>query len=123
MTRFPATNRSRLIQSAPHCETAGIDAGDLDIPSELGELYPDIPHAEDWEKARRLCSFLPEDTLAQLCDTIGLIGTPEYCVQQLRTAEANGINHLYLMTSESYQFPERELQAFQLSIFPAMQRD
>jgi hypothetical protein len=58
-----------------------------------------------------------------MCDAIGLVGTPEYCARQLRTAEANGINHLYLMTSESYQFPERELQAFQQSIFPAMQRD
>ena len=115
----------RLVEKshAPYLQAAGIDAGNLDIPQELSELYPDIPHAEDWEKARRLCSFLPEDTLAQMCDAIGLVGTPEYCAKQLRTAEANGINHLYLMTSESYQFPERELQAFQRSIFPAMQRD
>ena len=115
----------RLVEKshAPYLQAAGIDAGDLDIPPELGELYPDIPHAEDWEKARRLCSFLPKDTLAQMCDAIGLVGTPEYCAQQLRAAEANGIDHLYLMTSESYRFPERELQAFQRSIFPAIQRD
>ncbi len=112
----------RLVEKShtPYLQAAGIDAGDLDSPLELSELYPDIPHAEDWEKARRLCSFLPDDMLAQMCDAIGLVGTPEYCAQQLRTAEANGINHLYLMTSESYQFPERELQAFQHTIFPAM---
>jgi len=115
----------RLVEKshAPYLQAAGIDAGDLEIPPELSELYPDIPHAEDWEKARKLCSFLPEDTLAQMCDVIGLVGTPGYCAQQLQTAEANGINHLYLMTSESYQFPERELQAFKHTIFPAMQRD
>ena len=114
----------RLVEKthAPYLQAAGIEAGDLDIPPELSELYPDIPHAEDWEKARRLCSFLPDEILAQMCDAMGLIGTPEYCTQQLRRAEAQGIDHLYLMTGESYQFPERELQAFQQTIFPAMRR-
>ena len=112
----------RLVEKshAPYLQAAGIAAEGLDIPPELSELYPDIPHAEDWEKARRLCSFLPDDILAQMCEAIGLVGTPEYCAQQLQKAEANGIKHLYLMTSESYQFPERELQAFQHTIFPAL---
>ncbi len=114
----------RLVEKshAPYLQVAGIDARGLEIPPELSELYPDIPHAEDWEKARRLCSFLPDEILAQMCDAIGLVGTPEYCAQQLQQAEANGIKHLYLMTSESYQFPERELQAFQHTIFPAIRR-
>ena len=114
----------RLVEKshAPYLQAAGIDARGLEIPPELSELYPDIPHAEDWEKARRLCSFLPDEILAQMCDAIGLVGTPAYCAQQLLQAEANGIKHLYLMTSESYQFPERELQAFQYTIFPAIRR-
>ncbi len=114
----------RLVEKshAPYLQVAGIDARGLEIPPELSELYPDIPHAEDWEKARRLCSFLPDEILAQMCDAIGLVGTPEYCAQQLQQAEANGIKHLYLMTGESYQFPERELQAFQHTIFPAIRR-
>ncbi len=114
----------RLVEKshAPYLQVAGIDATGLEIPPELSELYPDIPHAEDWEKARRLCSFLPDEILAQMCDAIGLVGTPAYCAQQLQQAEANGIKHLYLMTGESYQFPERELQAFQHTIFPAIRR-
>ncbi len=114
----------RLVEKshAPYLQVAGIDARGLEIPPELSELYPDIPHAEDWEKARRLCSFLPDEILAQMCDAIGLVGTPEYCAQQLQKTEANGIKHLYLMTGESYQFPERELQAFQHTIFPAIRR-
>ena len=114
----------RLVEKshAPYLQAACIDARGLEIPPELSELYPDIPHAEDWEKARRLCSFLPDEILAQMCDAIGLVGTPAYCAQQLLQAEANGIKHLYLMTSESYQFPERELQAFQYTIFPAIRR-
>ncbi len=112
----------RLIEASyePYLRAAGIDPGELDIPQGLKELYPDIPHAEDWEEARRLCAFLPDDLLAQMCDTIGLIGTPEYCAQRLREAEASGIERLYLMTSETYQFPHRELRAFQDTIFPSL---
>ena len=104
----------------PYLRAAGIDPGELDIPQGLRELYPDIPHAEDWEEARRLCAFLPDDLLAQTCDNIGLIGTPEYCAERLREAEASGIERLYLMTSETYQFPHRELRAFQDTIFPSL---
>ena len=114
----------RLVEKshAPYLKAAGIEADDLEIPAGLSELYPDIPHAEDWERAKELCAFLPQETLAQMCDAIGLIGTPEYCTQQLRQAEANGINHLYLMTGETYQFPQRELQAFRDTIFPSLAR-
>jgi 5,10-methylenetetrahydromethanopterin reductase len=113
----------RLVEKThgPYLQAAGIDATDLEIPvKELSELYPDIPHAEDWERAKQLCAFLPQDILAEMCDAIGLIGTPEYCAQRIRQAEADGISHLYLMTSESYQFPHRELVAFRDKIFPML---
>ena len=114
----------RLVEKShtPYLEAAGIEAGDLEIPAGLNDLYPDIPHAEDWERAKELCAFLPQKTLAQMCDAIGLIGTPEYCAQQLRRTEANGINHVYLMTNETYEFPQRELQAFRETIFPTLVR-
>ena len=115
----------RLMEKShlPYLQAAGIEADDLEIPvAELNELYPDIPHAEDWEKAKELCAFLPDGLLAQMCDTIGLIGTPDYCAQQVKKAQANGIDHLYLMTGESYDFPHRELRAFQETIFPALGR-
>jgi 5,10-methylenetetrahydromethanopterin reductase len=114
----------RLVERshAPYLEAAGIDTEGLEIPAGLSDLYPDIPHAEDWERAKELCAFLPKETLAKMCDAIGLIGTPEYCAQQLRQAEANGINHVYLMTNETYEFPQRELEAFRDTIFPILGR-
>ena len=99
---------------------SGVEPGELDIPKELWELYPDVPHAEDWQRAKKLCAFLPDDILAHICDTIGLIGTPEHCAQRIAQAEAAGIDHLYLMTGETYEFPHRELRAFQDEIFPAL---
>ena len=112
----------RLIESshAPYLRAAGLDPAGLEIPQGLHDLYPDVPHAEDWQEARRLCAFMPDDLLAQLADAIGLVGTPEHCIRQLRQAEANGIKHIYLMTSESYQFPSAEMAAFRDTIFPAL---
>ncbi len=112
----------RLMEKSHHrwLQAAGFDPAGMDIPGELWELYPDVPHAEDWEKARRLCGFLSDEMLARMCDTIGLIGTPEHCAERLRVAEANGLNHLYLMTSDTYQLAHRELKAFEDTIFPAL---
>ena len=114
----------RLVEKShfPYLRAAGINPDDLEVPAGLDELYPDIPHAEDWERAKELCSFLPKETLAQMCDAIGVIGTPEYCAQRLQKAQADGIDHLYLMTSETYQFPQRELTAFKDTIFPTLAR-
>ena len=43
---------------------AGVDLPHLKVPPELEGLYPDIPHAENWEEARRLTSFLSDDLVA-----------------------------------------------------------
>ena len=101
-------------------KAAGISVEGLDIPKELWELYPDVPHAEDWEKAKRLCAFLSDELLAQICDFMGLIGTPEYCARRLRDLEASGLDHLYLMTGATYEFAHQELRAFKETIFPAL---
>jgi 5,10-methylenetetrahydromethanopterin reductase len=98
----------------------GLDLKGLELPKELWDLYPDVIHAEDWEKAKKLCAFLPDDLLAQICDSIGFIGTPEHCAERLREAETAGLDHLYLRTSDTYKFAHRELQAFRDTIFPAL---
>ena len=103
-------------------KAAGMDFSEFELPRGLWDLYPDVPHAEDWEKARELCAFLPEDALAQICDSMGLIGTPEYCAERIKAAEKAGMEHLYLMTDQSYEFPTGELEAFRDKIFPALGR-
>ncbi|MEC8909904.1 MAG: hypothetical protein VYC44_02845, partial [Chloroflexota bacterium] len=57
---------------------------------------------------------------AQLCDTMGLIGSPEYCTERIKQAEAAGMEHLYLMTDQTYEFAKGELAAFRDKIFPAL---
>lgn len=115
---------SRLMEPTfhPWLEAAGIDHRQFELPRGLWELYPDVPHAEDWEKAQELCSFLPDDVLAEICDMMGLIGTPEYCAQRIRQAEKDGLDHLYLMTDQTYEFATGELAAFRDEIFPALRQ-
>lgn len=103
-------------------KASGLDFSDMELPRGLWDLYPDVPHAEDWDKARELCSFLPEDALAQICDTMGLIGSPEYCAERIKRAEKAGLEHLYLMTDQTYEFATGELAAFKDHIFPALGR-
>ena len=103
-------------------KAAGLDFDDFELPRGLWELYPDVPHAEDWKKAQELCAFLPDEALAQICDTMGLIGTPEYCAERIQMAEQAGLTHLYLMTGATYEFATAELEAFNDKIFPTLGR-
>ena len=99
---------------------AGLDVPDIELPPELLRLYPDIPHAENWEEARRLTSFLSDEMVAQICEVIGLFGPPEYCSHRLAELEDYGVQRLFLQTTESYAFPEGTLQAFRDEILPRL---
>jgi len=99
---------------------AGLEIPDIELPPELKRLYPDIPHAENWEEARRLTSFLSDKMVAEICDVIGLFGTPEYFARKLAELERHGLRRLFLQTTESYAFPEGTLQAFRDEIFPRL---
>lgn len=102
---------------------AGLEIPDLELPPELQRLYPDIPHAENWEEARRLTSFLSDQMVAQICDVIGLFGTPEYLVRRLAELEEHGVHRLLAQTLESYALPEGALQSFSKDIFPRMKAE
>jgi 5,10-methylenetetrahydromethanopterin reductase len=96
---------------------AGVDLPDLEVPPELQALYPDIPHAENWEEARRLTSFLSDDLVAEICDVIALVGGPDRLAARLRDLEGQGVDKLFLSTMESYAHPESTLRAFADGVF------
>ena len=53
---------------------------------------------------------------------MGLIGSPEYCADRIKQAEKAGMEHLYLMTDQTYEFATGELAAVRDKIFPALGR-
>ena len=52
-------------------------------PQAVREIHPDLGHATNWDEAIAATSFVPDEVIAQLCDALGLIGTPEYCAQRI----------------------------------------
>ena len=53
---------ARLMQStySRWLKTAGLDFSEFELPRGLWDLYPDVPHAEDWEKARNCAHSSPK---------------------------------------------------------------
>lgn len=98
----------------------GIEAAGLQAPEDLGRLYPDYFHAEDWERAVNLSSFLPHDLRGQMCDALGMIGTPADSVHRLQDLQAAGFDEVYMQTVGTMNFPESEIRAFQETIGPAI---
>lgn len=100
---------------------AGIDVPARSaLPSALWELYPDIVHAEDPEAARRATAFLSEDLVAEICEAVGVIGTPADCVRSISALADDGIGSIYLMTADTYAFPDRVVASYSGEILPAL---
>ncbi len=97
-----------------------IDAGGLTTPPELEHIYPDLFHAEDWDRARELSAFVPAGPRAQICDAIGIIGTPEHCLRRLHELDAAGFHRVFLMSVGTMNFPENEVRLFGDVIRPAL---
>ena len=100
---------------------AGLDLPPFGIPQAVHEIYPDLGHATNWEEGIAATSFVPDDVIAQLCDALGLVGTPEYCAQRIAEMSKHGVTNLYLMTLQTFVGPERELRAFREAVFPQLQ--
>src|SRR5207248_595279 len=70
---------------------AGVRVPTLEIPDAVWKIYPDLSHAEDWEAAIAATSFVPDDTIAELCDAYGLIGTAEHCAARIAEMTTLGV--------------------------------
>ena len=100
---------------------AGLDIPAYEIPQAVRDIYPDLAHATNWDEAIAATSFVSDDVIAQLCDALGLVGTPEYCAQRIAEMSRHGVTNLYLMTLQTFVGPERELQAFREVVFPQLE--
>jgi 5,10-methylenetetrahydromethanopterin reductase len=99
-------------------EHAGIRWPKLEVPDAVWKIYPDLSHAHDWEAAIEATSFVPDEVVAEVCDALGLVGTPEYCAERIVEMTKLGARNLYLMPFETFAPPEAEIRAFRDVIFP-----
>jgi 5,10-methylenetetrahydromethanopterin reductase len=111
-----------LLRDGGHwLQYAGLNLPPFEIPQAVLDIYPDLSHAPNWEEAIAATSFVPDDVVGQLCDALGLIGTPEYCAQRIAEMSEHGVNSLYLMTLQTFVGPERELEAFRETVIPRLE--
>ena len=101
---------------------AGVTLPDLKIPDAVWQVYPDLSHAHDWDAAIAATSFVPDEVVAQLCDALGLIGTPEYCADRIAEMTSLGVRNLYLMPYLTFAPPDAEVAAFRDVVFPRLHR-
>ncbi len=99
---------------------AGLTLPPLEIPAAVHQVYPDLSHAHDWEAAIKATAFVPDEVVAQLCDAIGLIGTPEDCAARIVELTRLGVRNLYLMPLQTFALPEAEVAAFRGTVFPRL---
>ena len=100
---------------------AGLHLPELTIPPAVWQIYPDLSHAANWEEAIAATAFVPDEIIAQLCDALGLIGTPEHCAQRIVEMTKAGATKLYLMTFQTFVGPQQEIVACRDVIFPRLQ--
>ncbi len=101
-------------------EPAGVTLPKLEIPDAVHRIYPDLSHAPDWEEAIAATSFVPDDVVAELCDAIGLVGTPSDCARRIAEMTRLGVRNLYLMPLLTFAPPEQEVRAFRDVVFPEL---
>jgi 5,10-methylenetetrahydromethanopterin reductase len=101
-------------------EPAGLRFPKLEIPDAVWKVYPDLSHAHDWEAAIAATAFVPDEIVAQLCDALGLIGTPEHCAARIAEMATLGVRNLYLMPLQTFVPPEPEVRAFGDIVFPRL---
>jgi 5,10-methylenetetrahydromethanopterin reductase len=101
-------------------EPAGVHIPKLEIPDAVWKVYPDLSHADDWEAAIEATSFVPDEVVTQLCDAIGLIGTPDACTRRIVEMTRLGVQNLYLMPFQTFAAPTQEVRAFRDVVFPRL---
>ena len=98
-------------------EPAGLRLPKLEIPDAVWKIYPDLSHAHDWEAAIAATAFVPDEVVDQLCEALGLIGTPADCAARIVDATKLGARNLYLMPLLTFGLPEAERAGFQDVVF------
>jgi 5,10-methylenetetrahydromethanopterin reductase len=85
--------------------TAGIE---IDVPSRVPDVYPDLIHAEDWELAVKRCSeWVSDEDAVAFAQTFCLFGTADEIVTRIESAKSIGATSIFLQHVGSYNLPER----------------
>jgi 5,10-methylenetetrahydromethanopterin reductase len=87
-------------------------------PRPMPDLYPDVNHCEDWDRAVAATDWVPDDVLNLFCAKYTLMGTAREIIQKLELVLDRGITHFYLLGFKSYELPVDVANLFAQQVIP-----
>ncbi|MGW5696392.1 LLM class flavin-dependent oxidoreductase [Streptomyces asiaticus] len=103
---------------APFLAMAGIE---LDVPTRVEGVYPDLVHAEDWDAAVEICSaWVSDDTALRFAQEFCLFGTAKEIAERLTALHAEGVTDVFLQHVGSYDPPTELIESVGSAVLPAL---
>ncbi|MFC4052762.1 LLM class flavin-dependent oxidoreductase [Actinomadura syzygii] len=103
---------------APFLALAGID---VSVPARVDEVYPDLVHAEDWDRAVEVAGrWISDDDALAFADAFCLIGTADEIAARLRETFAAGASGVFLQHVGSYDPPHDLIEAVGGDVLPSL---
>jgi 5,10-methylenetetrahydromethanopterin reductase len=101
-------------------EAAGIRA---EVPAHVPELYPDLVHAEDWDRATDVCGrWISDDDVVRFAEEFCLFGTPESILARIDDAESAGATSIFIQHVGSYDLPNDLMEGIGAQVIRAGSR-
>lgn len=97
---------------------AGID---INVPSHVEGVYPDLVHAEDWQLAVDRCSEWVSDADAvRFAESFCLFGTASEITSRVAALSEVGVSEIFLQHVGSYDLPNDLLEEFGTRVLPGL---
>ena len=98
--------------AVPALRRAGVEISGT-VPQHIPDVYPDITHAEDWDRAVEVAGrWITDDAAARFAAQFTLIGTADDVEARVRAAVTAGADSFYLRHFRSYVLPEDLIDTF-----------
>jgi len=105
----------------PALATAGIE---IEGPSRVPDVYPDLIHAEDWDLAVKRCSdWVSDEDAVAFAKTFCLFGTAEEIVARIKAAAELGATSIFLQHVGSYDLPTTLASDVARDVLPVLAAD
>ncbi|MGI5229735.1 LLM class flavin-dependent oxidoreductase [Actinoallomurus sp. CA-142502] len=97
---------------------------ELDVPDRVDGVYPDLVHAEDWDRAVEICSrWVSDEAATAFARAFCLFGTAGEIRTRLRELGDGGVGGVYLQHVGSYDLPEELIETVGRDVLPALRED
>ncbi|MFC9223825.1 LLM class flavin-dependent oxidoreductase [Streptomyces hygroscopicus] len=103
---------------APFLALAGIE---LDVPAKIDGIYPDLVHAEDWDRAVKVCSeWVSDETALRFAQQFCLFGTAQEITERLKALHTDGVTNVFLQHVGSYDPPTELIEGIGSDVLPTL---